>query len=415
MLSNALIIDDDLDVQLLGKMLLRQQGYEVVTAGSLGQLARQPALLNAELILLDFGLGEFTGLDILDYLHDLHLKASILLISSCSQETAESAIAAGKAMGFHMLGFLPKAKLLTDLALFLEPLKTAHRTPTSDDLAKAIREKQLFLAFQPQVDLQHAPQQDQIIGVEALVRWQNPERGVLYPDSFIPLAEQSGLMIPLTWYVIDLALQQQAQWLSQGWNLNLSINITAAFIQEEGMLEVFDQLTQQHQTVLSRITLELTETVGVECLRYASHVLKALRERGCQLALDDFGTGHSSLTQLYRLPFSELKIDRSFVSLIDQDQDALVITESIIDLGKRLGLTVVAEGIETAAQHTMLVEAGCAVGQGYFISRPLTAAAFSAWMCERSQTHAMTAQNESMLARRNACCVEACSTVNRST
>tara|TARA_R110000851_G_scaffold317504_1_gene481013 strand:+ start:288 stop:1532 length:1245 start_codon:yes stop_codon:yes gene_type:complete len=414
MLSNALIIDDDLDVQLLSKMLLRQQGYEVVTAGSLGQLARQPALLNAELILLDFGLGEFTGLDILDYLHDLHLKASILLISSCSQETAESAIAAGKAMGFHMLGFLPKAKLLTDLALFLEPLKTAHRTPTSDDLAKAIREKQLFLAFQPQVDLQHALQQDQIIGVEALARWQNPERGVLYPDSFISLAEQSGLMIPLTWYVIELALQQQAQWLFQGWNLNLSINITAAFIQEEGMLEVFDKLTQQHQAVLNRLTLELTETVGVECLSYASHVLNALRDRGCKIASDDFGTGHSSLTQLYRLPFNELKIDRSFVSLIDQDQDALVITESIIDLGKRLGLTVVAEGIETAAQHAMLVEAGCAVGQGYFISRPLTAGAFSAWMCERSQS-AITAQNESMLARRNARCVEACSTVNRST
>jgi EAL domain-containing protein (putative c-di-GMP-specific phosphodiesterase class I) len=415
MLSNALIIDDDLDVQLLGKMLLRQQGYDVVTAGSLGQLARQPALLNAELILLDFGLGEFTGLDILNYLYDLHLKASILLISSCSEETAASVITAGKAMGFHMLGFLPKAKLLNDLVLFLEPLQSAHKSPTSRDLAKAIREKQLFLAFQPQVDLQSAPHPGQVIGVEALVRWQDPERGVLYPDCFIPLAEQSGLLIPLTWYVIDLALQQQAQWLSQGWNLNLSINITAAFIQEEGMLEVFDQITQQHQAVLSRITLELTETVGVECLGYASYVLKALRERGCKLALDDFGTGHSSLTQLYRLPFSELKLDRSFVSRIDQDKDALAITISIIELGKRLGLTVVAEGIETAAQHDMLVEAGCAVGQGYFISRPLTAGAFSAWMCERSQTHVMSAQNESMLACCNACRVEVCSTANRST
>tara|TARA_R110000850_G_scaffold273659_1_gene410327 strand:+ start:304 stop:1512 length:1209 start_codon:yes stop_codon:yes gene_type:complete len=391
MMSNALIIDDDLDVQLLSKMLLRQQGYEVVTAGSLGQLARQPALLNAELILLDFGLGEFTGLDILDYLHDLRLKAPILLISSCSQETAASVIAAGKSMGFHMLGFLPKDKLLTDLALFIEPLKTAHPTLTSDDLAKAIREKQLFLAFQPQVDLQQSPQQGHVIGVEALVRWQDPERGVIYPDSFIPLAEQSGLMIPLTWYVIDLALQQQAQWLSQGWNLNLSINITAAFIQEEGMLEVFDQLTQQHQTVMSRLTLELTETVGVECLGYARHILKALQDRGCKIALDDFGTGHSSLKQLYRLPFSELKIDRSFVSHIDHDKNAFAITASIIDLGKRLGLAVVAEGIETAAQHTMLVEAGCAVGQGYFISRPLTSAAFSALMCERSQTQGMTA------------------------
>lgn len=414
MLSNALIIDDDLDVQLLGKMLLSQQGYEVVTAGSLGQLARQPALLNAELILLDFGLGEFTGLDILDYLYDLQLKASILLISGCTEETVASAIAAGKAKGFHMLGFLPKAKLLTDLALFLEPLKTAPKAPTSDDLANAIREKQLFLAFQPQVDFQHSPQQEQVIGVEALVRWQDPERGVLYPNSFIPLAEQSGLVVPLTWCVIELALQQQTQWLSQGWNLNLSINITAAFIQEEGMLEVFDRLTQQHQAVLSHITLELTETAGVDCLGYASHVLKALRNRGCKLALDDFGTGHSSLTQLYRLPFSELKLDRSFVSRIDHDKNALAITLSIIELGKRLGLTVVAEGIETAEQHALLVEAGCPVGQGYFISRPLTAGAFNSWMCERLSP-VEADQDKSMLARCNACCVEACSSAKRAT
>lgn len=382
MLTTALIIDDDIDVQLLGRLLLCQQGYEVTTAGSLGHLARQPGLLNVELILLDFGLGEFTGLDILDYLYDLHLKASILLISSCSEEIATNAIAAGRAMGFNMLGFLHKTKLLTHLALFLEPLQIAHTTPTSDDLAKAIQEKQLFLAFQPQVDLQHARQQDLMIGVEALVRWQHPERGVLYPDSFIPLAEQSGLMIPLTWYVIELGLQQQAEWLSRGWNLKLSINITAAFIQEDGMLDMFDQLTQKHQTTLSSLTLEVTETVGVKCLGYAKYILTALRDRGCKIALDDFGTGYSSLTQLYRLPFSELKIDRSFVSRIDQDLEARAIIGSTIELGKRLGLSVVAEGIETAEQHALLVEAGCTVGQGYLISRPLTAGALNAWMCE---------------------------------
>lgn len=409
MLSNALIIDDDPDVRLLGKTLLSQHGYEVLTAGSLGELVRQPALLNAELILLDFGLGEFTGLDILDYLYDLRIKASILFISSCSQETAALAITAGKTMGFHMLGFLAKDKLFTDLASFLELLKKTPKAPTSDELARAIQDNQLFLAYQPQIDLQN----NHVIGAEALVRWQDPQRGVLYPDSFIPLAEQSDQMVSLTWYVIELALQQQAQWQAQGWHLNISINIPAAFIQAEGVLEAFDQLTQRHHAVLSKITLELTETAGVECLGYANYVLKALRQRGCQLALDDFGTGHSSLTQLYRLPFSELKIDRSFVSLIDQDKEALVITASIIDLGKRLGLIVVAEGIETAAQHALLAEAGCPVGQGYFLSRPLTAAAFNAWMCERSLPDVMT-QEESMFARCNACCVEVCSATKRS-
>ncbi|MDQ7735053.1 EAL domain-containing response regulator [Halomonas sp. SpR1] len=398
MLSNALIIDDDLEVQLLGKELLSQHGYEVQTAGSLGELVRQPALLNAELILLDFGLGEFTGLDILDYLYDLRIKASILLISSCAQDTAGRAIAAGKALGFHMLGFLPKAKLFTDLASFLEPFKKAPKAPTSNELAKAIHEKQLFLVYQPQIDLQ----KNQVISAEALVRWQDPQRGVLYPDSFIRLAEQSGLMLPLTWYVIELAMKQQAQWLSQGWDLNISINIPAAFIQAEGVLETFDQLTQVHNAVLSKITLELTETVGVECLGYACYVLKALRQRGCKLSLDDFGTGHSSLKQLYRLPFSELKIDRSFVSQIDRDQEALVITESIIDLGRRLGLTVVAEGIETSAQFTLLAEAGCTVGQGYCIAHPLTAGAFNTWLREYSPS-ALIAHQMSMFSCSKAC------------
>ena len=383
---NALIIDDDPSIQLMGKMLLRQHGYEVVTASSFGELVPRPDILNVKLILLDFGLGEFTGLDILDYLSDLRLKVSILLISSRSQKSAETVIKVGKTKGFHMLGFLPKVRLLTGLSSFIAPLKRTPKAPTSDELAKAIRENQLFLSFQPQVDLQNG----NIIGAEALVRWQDPERGVLYPDSFIHLAEQSGLILPLTWYIIKLALQQQAHWMMLGWNLTVSINVPAAFVQAEGVLEAFDRATQQHPAALSTITLELTETVGVKCLGFARYVLEALRQRGCQLALDDFGTGYSSLTQLYRLPFSELKIDRSFVSLIDQDKEALAITESIIELGNRLGLTVVAEGIETAAQCTLLVEAGCRVGQGYFIARPLTADTFTTWLAEYSRARPIT-------------------------
>ncbi|PRY65308.1 EAL domain-containing protein (putative c-di-GMP-specific phosphodiesterase class I) [Vreelandella songnenensis] len=408
MLSNALVIDDDPDIQRLGELLLIKHGFSVAKAGSLGELARQPALLNAELILLDIGLGEFTALDILDYLHDLRLKASILFISSCSKETAAAVIASGKAKGFHVLGFLPKSKLISDLSTYIEPLKHTPKAPTEQELSKAITDDQIFLAFQPQIDLQNG----RVIGAEALVRWHNPERGVLYPDSFIRLAEQSGLILPLTWRVIELALKQQAQWQAQQWELNVAINIPAAFIKAEGMLDAFNLLTHQHHSALGNISLELTETAGVECLGYACHILKALRQLGCQLALDDFGTGYSSLTQLYRLPFNELKIDRSFVSRIDQDKDALAITLAIISLGKSLGLTVIAEGIETAAQHAMLVGAGCTVGQGYFIARPLTAGAFNAWMCERSHSLAQD-HEESMPLRCNACRVTECSAAMR--
>ncbi|WP_083001620.1 EAL domain-containing protein [Halomonas sp. GT] len=376
--SSALVIDDDSDVQLLGKMLLCKHGYNVVTAGSLGELARQPALLEAELIVLDFGLGEFTGLDILDYLYDLRLNAAILLLSSCSEETAAYAIAAGKARGLRMLGFLPKSQLLTHLTPFLEQLKATPKAPTCDELATAISAKQLCLAFQPKKDLQNG----QVTGVEALVRWEDPKRGMLYPDTFIPLAEKSGLMGPLTWCILELAFEQQEKWQALGWNLQVAINVPAAFLQSEHMLEKFDKLTQHRKSALPYLTLELTESVGVECLGYARHILEALRQRGCKLALDDFGTGYSSLIQLHRLPFNELKIDRCFVSHIDQDSRALAITLSVVDLGKRLGMTVVAEGIENESQQTLLVEAGCPAGQGYYISRPLTAQAFNRWMKE---------------------------------
>ncbi|MBE0463472.1 MAG: EAL domain-containing response regulator [Halomonadaceae bacterium] len=379
MACNALVIDDDPEIQLLGKLLLEKQGYRAVTVGSLGELARRPSLLNVDLILLDFGLGEFTGLDILDYLHDLRLNAAILLISSCSKETATHAIEVGKGKGLRMLGFLPKSDLLIGLASFLKPLETSLKAPSVEELEAAIGDKKLFLVYQPQLDLESGS----IIGVEALVRWQDSERGVLYPDSFIPLAEQSGLMVPMTWCILELALKQQAEWQAMGWKLDIAINVPAELVKAESVLQTFDQLTRKHHSALDRITLELTESAGIECLAYARHVLEALLERGCQLALDDFGTGYSSMIQLHRLPFSKLKIDRSFVSLIDQDQAAHAITLSIIDLGKRLGLTVIAEGIETQAQQRLLREAKCPLGQGYFISRPLTAEAFNAWFSHR--------------------------------
>ena len=376
MLSNALVIDDDLDVQLLGKMLLTQQGYDVVTAGSLGELARKPALLNAELILLDLGLGEFTGLDIVDYLYDLRLKASILIISSCTQETADIALSKGKTMGFHMLGFLPKSKLLTDLIAILEPLKNVPKPPTKDDLARAIAENQLFLAYQPQIDLQKG----HVTGVEALVRWQDPERGVLYPDSFIPLAEQNGLMLPLTRCVIEHAMKQQALWQSLGWNLNVSINIPVAFIQAEGVMEEFDQLTLQSGATLANITLELTESVGVEGLGYASSVLKSMRQRGCQLALDDFGTGYSSLTYLKKMPVHSLKIDKQFIRDLLVNEEDTRIANIIIDLGRSLNLKVIAEGVETAEQEAYLTRRGCDIGQGYFFSKPVPPRDFESFL-----------------------------------
>lgn len=378
---SALVIDDDVDIQLLGKMLLSRHGFEVVTAGGLGQLARNPALLNVNLIVLDFGLGEFTGLDILDYLYDLRLSASILLLSSCSGETAAHAIAEGKAKGLKMLGFLPKAKLMTGLADFIEQVEASPKTPSVGELAQAIKQKHICLALQPKLALASGA----VVGAEALVRWEDPARGTIYPDNFIPLAERSGLMIPLTWCVLELALTQLAIWHTSGLPLCVAINVPAEFIKAENMLTMFDELCVKYPIDMTKITLELTESGGVECLGYARHVLDGLRKRGCKLALDDFGTGYASLTQLYRLPFDELKIDRSFVSLMDNEPKAQAIVLSIVELGNRLDMNVVSEGIENEGQYNTLKDVCCPVGQGYFISRPLSPKSFDAWLESRAK------------------------------
>ena len=373
---SALVIDDDVDIQLLGKMLLSRHGFEVATAGCLGELARKPALLNTNLIVLDFGLGDFTGLDILDYLYDLKINAPILLLSSCNNETAAHAIAKGTSKGLKMLGFLPKARLMTGLSDFIKQIESSPKPPSVGELAQAIKQQHICLAFQPKVSLMTGT----VLGVEALVRWEEPARGTIYPDNFIPLAERSGLMVPLTWCILELALAQLSAWHTRGLPLSIAINVPAEFVKAENMLSMFDELCAKHTIDMTKVTLELTESVGVECLGYARHILEELRKRGCKLALDDFGTGYSSLTQLYRLPFDELKIDRSFVSLIDSEPSAQAITLSIVELGARLGMSVVAEGIENADQQAILAKAHCPIGQGYFISRPLSPAVFDEWL-----------------------------------
>ncbi|MFG6666198.1 EAL domain-containing protein [Halomonas sp. HNIBRBA4712] len=373
--STALVIDDDYDVQHLSKLLLEQHGFAVETVGSLGELARKPALLEAELILLDLGLGKFTGLDILDYLHDLRLQTAVLLISASASQAVDHALEVGRQKGLNMLGFLPKARLLGGLADFLAPLAASAKAPWAAELEHAIESDELFLVYQPKKALKSG----EITGVEALVRWQHPRCGLLFPDSFIPLAEKHDLMNALTWQMLELALIQQTRWRALGWDLNIAVNISAEFIRAKGVIKTFDALLKRHALPAPALTLELTESVGIECLGYASHVLEALRDRGCRLALDDFGTGYSSLVQLYRLPFGELKVDRRFVNSLESDEAACAIVLSVIDMGKRLGMDVVAEGIETAHQLERLTQAGCGLGQGYFISRPLTAAAFTHW------------------------------------
>jgi diguanylate cyclase len=253
---------------------------------------------------------------------------------------------------------------------------SAERDPYSPDrlgllaeLRRAIEHDELVLHYQPKVSLSTG----ELTGVEALVRWQHPTRGLLGPDEFVPLAERTGAIADLTRWVVDRALEQHCAWREQALDLPIAVNLAAANIVDVTLPGAIAGLLKRHDVTGDRLECEISEhTVMADPVR-ASDVLAALRKLGVRLSLDDFGTGHSSLSYLKRLPLDEVKIDRSFVAGMADDENDAVIVRSTIDLARNLGLQVVAEGVETAEIMHTLAELRCDIAQGYYISRPLPA------------------------------------------
>ena len=239
---------------------------------------------------------------------------------------------------------------------------SADRLGLLAELRSAIERDELVLHYQPKVSLQTG----EVTGVEALVRWQHPTRGLLFPDDFIPLAERTGAVADLTRWVVDRALAE-----CRTLELPVAVNLAAANIVDVTLPAAIGAALERHGVPAERLVCEISEhTVMADPVR-ASDVLDGLRALGVGLSLDDFGTGHSSLTYLKRLPLDEVKIDRSFVAGMAEDENDAVIVRSTIDLARNLGLRVVAEGVETAEIMDTLAELRCDVAQGYFISRPM--------------------------------------------
>jgi diguanylate cyclase (GGDEF)-like protein len=246
---------------------------------------------------------------------------------------------------------------------------SADRLGLLAELRRAIEHDELVLHYQPKVSLSTG----ELTGVEALVRWQHPSRGLLGPDEFVPLAERTGAVADLTRWVVDRALEQHCAWREQGIDLPVAVNLAAANIVDVTLPGAVARLLKRHDVAGGRLECEISEhTVMADPVR-ASDVLAALRKLGVRLSLDDFGTGHSSLSYLKKLPLDEVKIDRSFVAGMAEDENDAVIVRSTIDLARNLGLEVVAEGVETAEIMAVLAELRCDTAQGYYISRPLPA------------------------------------------
>jgi EAL domain-containing protein (putative c-di-GMP-specific phosphodiesterase class I) len=222
-------------------------------------------------------------------------------------------------------------------------------------------------------------------GAEALVRWRHPERGLVSPADFIPLAEETGLIIPLGEWVFAEAARQVTSWRKQGLpNLVVSVNISAVQFRKDDFAERIKTILKEVGAVPHSIELELTESILMHDMESSIATLQYLRELGFRIAIDDFGTGFSSLNYLRRLPVNVLKIDQSFVREMLAEQASLAIVESIISLAHSLGKETIAEGVETQAELNVLTDRGCRLMQGYYFSKPLPVTGFETWVKSRT-------------------------------
>ena len=243
-----------------------------------------------------------------------------------------------------------------------------------DELERTLRQGGLRLVYQPKVDAVDGG----LVRVEALVRWTHAELGVISPVRFIPLAEEHGLIDDLTQWALRTALRQWREWNTAGLDTSIAVNISAISLEQLDFPDLVERLCRALNVPIDRLVLELTEG-ATQPLINMMDTLTRFRIKGLGLALDDFGTGYSGLMQLRRLPFSEIKIDRQFVTELSTSRDDQVIVRSVIELAHGLGLKVTAEGVETAEQLAILREFGCDFIQGYLLAHPLEAGELVAW------------------------------------
>jgi EAL domain-containing protein (putative c-di-GMP-specific phosphodiesterase class I) len=266
-----------------------------------------------------------------------------------------------------------------------------ERLALAADLRRALEHNEFVPYFQPKVDLRTG----RVCGAEALLRWKRTDDADVSPDVFIPLAEQTGLIVPVTLQVLAAAVRECAAWRRHGHDLTVAVNLSARALVDPGLSDHVEELCRCWDLPTRALVLEITESMIVDDPARALPVVQRLADLGVRLSIDDFGTGYSSLEYLKTLPVREMKIDRTFVAgMADDIRDEAIVRHSV-DLGRSLGLRVVAEGVETVEAHRRLAEMGCDHGQGYFYSQAIPSADFERWLTREPQGAAANAADAS--------------------
>ena len=390
-----LILDDDAAVGQTIQWIAEGLGFdaEFVTTGESFFAALQRS--SPDMITIDLVMPDLDGVEVMRLLAARGSNAKIVISSGIGTRILDAAQRSAVEHGLSIAGVISKPISMEALRSLVgdgnraeeaacAETETMLREPlavTQDDLRNALDRRQFVMAYQPKIYLKNGA----TAGFEALVRWLHPERGLVGPDQFIPMAEQTGLIDALTADVFE----QSVTWLSEVFpesDLKLSLNLSAKSLVDIHLVDNLSSLCMRLRIAPERLVIEVTETSAMIDPTLSLDLLTRLRVKGFQLSIDDFGTGFSSMVQLVRLPFSEIKVDKSFVMQARQSSESRSVIKSIVDLGHSLGLQVAAEGVEEQETLDYLKELGCDLAQGYLIARPMSGESARQWVQERAMS-----------------------------
>ncbi len=389
--KRLLVLDDESVMREMVADIAMSCGFDVSTAGDASAL-HETSFREFDVVVLDLVMPHLDGIEVLRTLAKVNCLAKLVLMSGMDRRILDAARKIAEEQGLEVAAVLLKPfrpsqlKQALDhninLASFRKPRGDSQLQVTMEDLGRAIEGDELVLHYQPKVRLPGM----QWCGIEALARWQHPQLGLLYPDKFITLAEHPDHALAFTYKVMDQALAA-CRHLSEtvGCTGTVSINLPPAALTDLQFPESAAALIDASGLDRSRVLLEITETSIPASLAVALDIQTRLHMRNIRLSIDDFGTGHSSMERLQDSPFAELKIDMVFVRNMQTNASSRAIVENAIELGHRLNMAVVAEGVEDAATLARLAAMGCDLVQGYFLGKPLPSDKLELWAAEHDK------------------------------
>ncbi len=370
--NKLLVIDDQPDLCEFIAEAAGALGFTTRAVIAPDEFKRECVEFLPTVVVLDLQMPGADGIELLRYLATTGCRAQVLVASGMDERVLTTALEVGRAQGLQMVGALQKPILLGDLEEVLRKTLRTQAEPTRTDLERALANNEIIVHYQPKA-YRLGPQQWLIRGAEALARWQHATLGAISPIKFIGLAEQCGLIRLLTEQVLEAALRQSTQWVQQGLPLTIAINLSPQLLNDLAFPDHVAQMAARLGAEPRNIVFEVTESAAMFDPGTTMDVLTRMRVKNFGLSIDDFGTGYSSLKQLYLMPFSELKIDISFVRDVCEQEDARVMVETMVLLAHKLKLTACAEGVESQPILDFLDAVGCDRAQGYFIGRPMAA------------------------------------------